>query len=172
MLKRGQKFHSFEHKITQFHKSKLQIILEGREKDTSNQYTQEYKSLAKAKADIEKTINNSLNGCIVFSKIIESGFLPKKRDLIKFEDTEKMLSILSDYDFRGKSVEIKNRHIHEQTNFISDIFSEQRLEEIFDSIFAFNEIRITRKHKKKKEYDEDGNEKKVLGIFRGGISTK
>jgi len=136
------------------------MILQDREKNASNEYSQEYKSLAKARADIEKSINNSLNGCIIFSQIIESGFFPKKSEFIKFEDKKKMLSILSDYDFRGSSSEIKNRYIHDQTNFITDIFSEQRLEEIFDSIFAFNKIRITRKHKKKREYDEDGNEKK------------
>lgn len=158
MLEKGKKFDSFEHKITQYHKSRFEMISKNHEKNSVNGYTQEYISLGKAKRDIEKIIHRGLNGGIIFSQIIESGFLPMRKELINFEDERKMLVILSDYDFRGSSLELKNRYIHDQINFISDIFSEDRLEKIFDSIFAFNIIKITKKHKKKREYDNDGNE--------------
>ena len=158
MLKKGKKFDSFEHKITQYHKSRFEMISKNCEKNSVNGYTQEYISLGKAKRDIEKIINRGLKGGIIFSQIIESGFLPTRKKLIDFENERKMLAILSNYDFRSSSLELKNKYIHDQISFVSEIFSEDRLEEIFDRVFAFNMIKILKKHKKKREYDNDGNE--------------
>lgn len=154
MVKPTTKFKSFEDKIVDYHKKRLEFFYKGTKKTS-----QKAKTLYKAKKDIMNRINNSLDAIIAFSQIIDSGMINKQARKKYAFSSHTLHDKLTEFEIAGKKNPLKIQFVKEQREFMQKLFDLNRMNQILTEIFRFNGITIKSRHLEKKgktkwEYEE------------------
>lgn len=151
----GQKFNSFYDKVIDYQKRKLLLIVNNTEKDDQGNFSNEYKTLAKAKKDIRDKAKNILDGTLTFSEIISYGELSKNARE-QWSSTRELSSDsrLKDYIFRDEKDEIKALLYHQTQEFVMDIFDKNTIKRLLDNLFfygyskkSFEQVQLVTKEK-------------------------
>lgn len=134
----GQKFNSFYDKVIDYQKRKLLLIVNNTEKDDQGNFSNEYKTLAKAKKDIRDKAKNILDGTLTFSEIISYGELSKNARE-QWSRTRELSSDsrLKDYIFRDEKDEIKALLYHQTQEFVMDVFDKNTIKRLLDNLFFY-----------------------------------
>ncbi len=134
----GQKFDSFFDKVIDYQKRKLLLIVNNTEKDDQGNFSNEYKTLAKAKKDIRDKAKNILDGTLTFSEIISYGELSKNARE-QWPRTRELSSDsrLKDYIFRDEKDEIKALLYHQTQEFVMDVFDKNTIKRLLDNLFFY-----------------------------------
>ena len=149
-MNKSVKFESFEKKITDYHHRCLDLLKSKEQNKESKELYKESKTLYKSKRDILKRINVGLDGFLTFSQSINGSFISKsvRTNNFKFHNST-LGDHLSDFELAGQSYSIKKRFIEEQKKFVSDLFTPQKIKQVLNEIFIYNEIKLNPKHRKK-----------------------
>jgi len=151
----GQKFDSFFDKVINYQKRKLLLIVNNTEKDDQGNFSNEYKTLAKAKKDIRDKAKNILDGTLTFSEIISYGELSKNARE-QWSRTRELSSDsrLKDYIFRDEKDEIKALLYHQTQEFVMDVFDKNTIKRLLDNLFfygyskkSFEQVQLVTKEK-------------------------
>jgi len=151
----GQKFDSFFDKVIDYQKRKLLLIVNNTEKDDQGNFSNEYKTLAKAKKDIRDKAKNILDGTLTFSEIISYGELSKNARE-QWPRTRELSSDsrLKDYIFRDEKDEIKALLYHQTQEFVMDVFDKNTIKRLLDNLFfygyskkSFEQVQLVTKEK-------------------------
>jgi hypothetical protein len=146
------KYDSFYDKIKDYHIRKLQLTKTTMSKATAEKYHSEYNALTKAKKDIRDKVKESIEGALLFSKIFHWALLPDRKDSnndTTYEEIAKDPKFANYAVALEKDKEIRLDFEKENKKFVRKIFSEYRMEKIFDLIFYNN---YTEKTELDKEY--------------------
>lgn len=137
-MEKGQNFNHFSDKVIDYQKRKLSLIVNKEEKDHKGNFSNEYKTLAKAKKDIRDKAKNILDGTLTFSEIISYGELSKNARE-QWSRTREMSSDsrLKEYLFRDEKDEVKALLYHQTQEFVMDVFDKNMVKRLLDNIFFY-----------------------------------
>lgn len=137
-MKKGEKYNSFYDKIVDYQIRKLRMLKNESKKDGAGGFSSEYKTLVKAKKDIKDRITESIDGILLFTEIISTGFYKKKIQEKTSRINPRKDNELINFRLMDEPVEIRHELIKEYNNFVSDVFNEERIKQIIDMIFEYN----------------------------------
>ena len=137
-MEKGHNFNQFSDKVIDYQKRKLLLIVNKEEKDHKGKFSNEYKTLAKAKKDIRDKAKNILDGTLTFSEIISYGELSKNaREQWPRTSELSLDSRLKDYIFRDEKDEIKALSYHQTQEFVMDVFDKNMIKRLLDNLFFY-----------------------------------
>lgn len=143
MNKKGEKikkFKSFDDKIIDHHKKLLDYLHSKQKSKSKALLYSNYKTIWKSGDDIQQNIIESIDSALGFSQIIDKSFIAKS---VRKKDSfynHKLHKKISDFQLAGEKNFVKQRFVKEQRDFVMNVFSEKRINQILTEIFQFNRI--------------------------------
>lgn len=145
MVTKIKRYESLEDKIEDYHLRKLKWHHKTKDNSEQDKFLGEYNTLTKAKSDIKKKIVSLLDAALFYPKVIQWACLPNIKEhnsYLQFKIFANDSKLQSFPSMFNKDKAIRKEMEEENKKFVMEVFSEERLSSIIDTIFYNNYIQI------------------------------